>query len=584
MMRLREWCPYPIGYSGHEEGTAISIAAVGMGATMLERHITLDRSMRGPDHRASLEPDRFKGLVDAVREVEASLGVGHRWVSRGEVLNRRVLGKSIVAAVDVPAGTTITADMVATKSPGMGLSPQQIRLLIGRRVRRHLRRDDLFLETDLQDHHEVHKSTTIDLGFPWGVVARFPDLDALIARFGPQGLAFVELHMSDRDLDAGLEAVPSARHPTGMVVHAPEYCHDALIDLCAEDDEQRAMSVRRIQETIDLARLIAPRFDPLGDRGPKIVVHVGGMSRPGASYEGEAAAGRLCDSIRRLSTDGVDLLLENLPPCPWYFGGRWSGHMLVDAEHTRRMCETTGLGLCFDTSHAALACHGTGDSLLRYAQRVAPCVRHLHISVGAGMSGEGLQIGDGQVDFLEIWPVLTHAQATGVPEIWMGHHNVGSGFQTALERLADIAWAARALAGVARAGVRTELAKMAVRPDTTLAAVMRAIESNRLGTAFVVDSHGIVVGIATDGDIRRALLAGRTLQSRIGDVMTRDYAFAFADATPADIKARLSRLHRVLPILDSARRLVSFATTGTPTVEGVVSLDLGAVAGGEGGR
>jgi N-acetylneuraminate synthase len=573
MARLREWCSYPIGYSGHEEGTAISIAAVGMGATMLERHITLDRTMRGPDHRASLEPPRFKELVDGVREVEAAVGVGHRWVSRGEVLNRRVLGKSLVAAVDLPAGATIVAGMVTAKSPGMGLSPQRIGQLLGRRLRRPVRRDDLFLEADLEEALETHESTRLDLGVPWGVVGRFTDLDPLIARFGPQGMAFIELHLSDRDLDAGVDAVPARRFPAGMVVHAPEYCHDTLLDLCADDDEQRAMSVRRIQQTIDLARLIAPHFEVRDARGPKVVVHVGGMSRSPGGYDRDAAAARLSAAIRALDAGGVDLLLENLPPCPWYFGGRWSGHVLVDAGHTRDLCEMTGLGLCFDTSHAALACHGTTGSLTGFVQAVKPYIRHLHIADAAGSSGEGLQIGDGQVDFLEIWPALMQTGATAVPEIWMGHHNVGSGFQTALNRLADIAWAARALAGVTRDGVRAALGQMVVRPEATLAAVLTALNANRLGTIFVVGPQAVVVGIATDGDIRRALLAGRTLQDRVGDVMTRDFAFAFADASVDDVHARLSPTYRVLPILDSARRLVSFATRGAPAVDGVLSLD-----------
>ena len=568
MARLREWCAFPVGYSGHENGIAISTAAVAMGATMLERHITADRSLRGPDHRASLEPARFKELVAAVREVEASFGVGHRWVSRGEVLNRRVLGKSLVAAVDVPAGTVITPAMLATKSPGMGLSPQQIAQLTGRRLARSLRRDDVFLESDLRDGEETHSARVLDLGIPWGVVARFPDLDALMARFAPQGMAFVELHMSDRDLDAGLAAAPDRTFPVGMVVHAPEYCHDALIDLCAEDDEQRAMSVRRLQKTIDLARAVAPRFSPMGTRGPKVVIHAGGMSRATTGYDREAAAGRLDRAVRELNTDGVDLLLENLPPYPWYFGGRWAGHMLLDADNTRRMCEMTGLGLCFDTSHAALACHESGESLLEFARVVSPFVRHLHIADGAGISGEGLQIGDGQVDFLEMWSALMQTGATGVPEIWMGHHNVGSGFQTAVERLAQIAWAARVLAGVEREAVRADLAKMVVPVDATLGATLRAFENNHLGTVFVVDAQFAVVGVATDGDIRRALLANRTLQSPISDVMTRDFAFAFSDATPTDIKARLSSHYRVLPILDQARRLASYAASPEPTPTG----------------
>ena len=84
MERLREWSGRPVGYSGHDTGTAISLAAVAMGARLLERHLTLDRTMRGPDHKASLEPAQFAEQVRALREVEASIGVPHRWITRAK--------------------------------------------------------------------------------------------------------------------------------------------------------------------------------------------------------------------------------------------------------------------------------------------------------------------------------------------------------------------------------------------------------------------------------------------------------------------------------------------------------------------
>src|ERR1041385_7040824 len=149
MERLREWSGRPVGYSGHDTGTAVSLAAVAMGARLLERHLTLDRTMRGPDHKASLEPAQFAEQVRAIRDVEASLGVPHRWITRGETLNRRVLGKSLVAAVDIPAGTESSRDMLTSKSPGLGLSPQFIDRLIGRRLARAVVRDEAFRHSDI---------------------------------------------------------------------------------------------------------------------------------------------------------------------------------------------------------------------------------------------------------------------------------------------------------------------------------------------------------------------------------------------------------------------------------------------------
>src|SRR5262249_13559305 len=195
---------------------------------------------------------------------------------------------------------------------------------------RAVARDEMFLHSDIEDRVEGREHAAIDIGAPWGVVARFLDFAPLERAFAPIGMRFVEFHVSDRDLDVGASAYEGGRRPFGFVVHAPEYCHDTLIDLCAAEDGQRALSVQRIQKTIDLARDLAPKFEwdgALFPRGPKIVMHVGGMSPKSGGYDVDAATARLLAALRQLDTRGVDLLLENLPPYPWYFGGRWFGNI-----------------------------------------------------------------------------------------------------------------------------------------------------------------------------------------------------------------------------------------------------------------
>ena len=563
MERLREWSRRPVGYSGHDTGTAISLAAVAMGARMLERHLTLDRTMRGPDHKASLEPAQFTEQVRALREVELSIGVPQRWITRGETLNRRVLGKSLVAATDIPAQTTIDRGMLTSKSPGLGLSPQFVDKLVGRRLSRAIGRDEMFHQSDVEDAVASGAATAIDVGAPWGIVARFLDFAALEQAFVPLGMRFVEFHVSDRDLDAGAAGYQGGRKPFGFVVHAPEYCHDTLIDLCSADDAQRALSVERIQKTIDLARDLAPLFqweDALFPKGPKIVMHVGGMSpRPGG-YDLEAATGRLLEALRRLDTAGVDLLLENLPPYPWYFGGRWFGHVICDPENTVMLCRESGLGLCFDTSHAALECARSGASLLEFARAVTPYLRHLHMSDGAGTSGEGLQIGDGSVNFVALLPVLLEAQPTIIPEIWMGHHENGAAFRVALERLTESRWASMVLGRPADRRTRADLSALIVMVDASLFTALRVIDTNRMGIAFVIDAARHVVGVVTDGDIRHALVRGINLHDDVGQAMTRTFVHGEKGMSPLELRARLPGRTRVMPILDAGGRLVDFAS------------------------
>jgi sialic acid synthase SpsE/sugar phosphate isomerase/epimerase len=566
MDRLREWSGRPVGYSAHDNGTAVSLAAVAMGARMLERHLTLDRTMRGPDHKASLEPAQFMEQIRALREVELSIGVPRRWITRGETLNRRVLGKSVVAATDIPANTPISRTMLTSKSPGLGLSPQFVDKLIGRKLPRAIARDEMFRQADIEDAVAGGPVTPIDIGAPWGIVARFLDFADLEQAFAPLGMRFVEFHVSDRDLDAGVSAYTGGHKLFGFVVHAPEYCHDTLIDLCSGDEAQRHLSVQRIQKTIDLARSLEPSFawDPaLFPRGPKIVIHVGGMSQRPTQYDVKAANDRLIDALRQLDTSGVDLLLENLPPYPWYFGGRWFGHVLCSAENTVNLCEASGLGLCFDTSHAALECARSDVGLLRFAELVAPYVRHLHVSDGAGTSGEGLQIGEGSINFVALLPPLLVAKPTVIPEIWMGHHENGAGFRHALERLTEVNWASKVLGRPTDRRVRPDLRAMTVLHDATTFAALRVIDGNGLGIAFVLDGSGRVVGVVTDGDIRHAFVRGVNLHDDVSKAMTRSFVHGEPGQSPMELRARLPGRTRVMPILDDSGHLVDYASLDT---------------------
>jgi sugar phosphate isomerase/epimerase len=315
-------------------------------------------------------------------------------------------------------------------------------------------------------------------------------------------------------------------------------------------------------ETRDLAPLFTWN-DTLFPSGPKIVMHVGGMAPKSGGYDLEAATDRLLGALRQLETTGVDLLLENLPPYPWYFGGRWFGHAICDPENTVLLCKESGLGLCFDTSHAALECARSGASLIDFARVVSPYVRHLHVSDGAGTSGEGLQIGDGTVNFVALLPVLLERQPTLIPEIWMGHHENGLAFRTALERLTEIRWASLVLGRPSDRRTRPDLRALTVTEDATVFTTLRVIDTNRMGIVFVLDGARHVVGVVTDGDIRHAFIRGMNLHDQIGQVMTRDFVHGLVGMSPAELRARLPGRTRVMPILDADRCLVDFVSVDT---------------------
>ena len=128
----------PVGYSDHTLGIEIAVAAVALGASILEKHFTLDQSLSGPDHRASLVPPRFAEMVRAVRKVERALGDWQKQPVPAEADVRRMARRSLVAACDIAAGTRIEQGMVVAMRPGTGLSPSLLPQVIGRIAKRHI--------------------------------------------------------------------------------------------------------------------------------------------------------------------------------------------------------------------------------------------------------------------------------------------------------------------------------------------------------------------------------------------------------------------------------------------------------------
>ena len=136
MASLRKAFGYPVGYSDHTVGPEVALAAVALGASVLERHITLSRDLPGPDHRASLEPGELESMVASIRRVERALGSANKVPTDAERQNAINIRKSIVAARALPAGTLLESDMVTYKRPGSGMKPSTVHLILGRRLLR----------------------------------------------------------------------------------------------------------------------------------------------------------------------------------------------------------------------------------------------------------------------------------------------------------------------------------------------------------------------------------------------------------------------------------------------------------------
>ena len=433
MNQLRKIHPL-VGYSGHERGINVSLAAVALDACVIERHLTLDRTAEGPDHAASLTHTDFKLLIEGIREIEVALGKGKaRQLSQGEMINRENLGKSLVAAISLPKGVILSADHIKVRSPGQGLSPQRYEALLGRTLQREMNKEDFFFPSDLKDQRIEPRPYRFTR--PWGVPVRYHDFKEFAGRINPD---LWEFHLSYSDMELKPENFLSGRYDSGFVVHAPElFANSRLMDLASSDEAYRQQSILETQRVIDITRDLK-YFFPRTTR-PIIVANIGGFTMD-APLPPEVITDyykRFAESLKQLDTDGIELTPQTMAPFPWHFGGQRFQNMFVHIDEIVDWCQRLKLRICFDISHTRLTCNHFGLSFYDFAEKIAPLVAHLPLGDALGLNGEGLQIGDGDIDFLRLGEILKQGcpEASFIPEIWQGHKNGGEGFWVAMERL-----------------------------------------------------------------------------------------------------------------------------------------------------
>ena len=413
----------PVGYSGHDIGITIPLVAASMGACIIEKHITLDRNMNGPDHKISLEAFELSRMVRDIKVADQAMGKEQRFLLRGEILNRELFGKSLYARCDIKVGDTITREMMTVLGPGKGLPPSMADELTGKRAARDIEKGSYFVEEDITGND----SQKISKGFnsKWGLIARYDDFESMVD-LNPD---VIEFHFTENDLARSF--TPPKKYGQSLVVHAPEYMGERLFDLCSENEEIRKASLGVVAKTVRVTQNLAPFFN---NDIPKIIVHPGAMSL-NKKLDVKILKRQLEVSVAEMETCGFEILLENLPPYPWYFGGAWKGNYFMNAEEIASFCRDTGINICFDLSHAALYCNAKNKSLFQYVETVYPYIRHVHFADGYGLDGEGVQIGEGDIDFGSVMPLFKDYRGTWVPEIWRGHLSNSKGFIEALSRL-----------------------------------------------------------------------------------------------------------------------------------------------------
>jgi sugar phosphate isomerase/epimerase len=248
----------------------------------------------------------------------------------------------------------------------------------------------------------------------------------------------LEFHMSYRDLD--LDPAQFLEKPMSLelVVHAVEtFGNDHVLNFASEDPDYRTESIKNLQKCIEQTRSLK-KFFPKTSR-PPIVTNIGGFTKhaPLAAHERAALYERVADGLSQLDQEGVEIIIQTMPPYPWLLGGQMFHNLFLDPEDTAAFCAKYGYRVCLDVSHSHLAGNHLSRTLTEYVHQLGPYIAHLHLVDGMGVGEEGLQIGDGTIDFKQLSYDLARAapEASFIPEIWQGHENGGEGFWIALERL-----------------------------------------------------------------------------------------------------------------------------------------------------
>lgn len=423
-----------VGYSGHERGFNVAIAAVASGAKIIEKHFTFDRTLEGVDHKVSLLPNEFKSMVDAIRQVEQSIGNNNsRIITQGEIINRETLAKSLVAKCDIAKDQNITSEMITIKSPGKGLQPNKLNKLVGKVASRTIKAGDFFYASDIDGSQTEARNYKFNR--PWGLPVRFHDAKKL---WNKSNLDMLEYHLSYTDLNVAVKEYKINLKGKALIVHCPELFEgDHILDLCSADEVYRKKSINYLKRVVEITKEIATTFAAKGK--PFIITNIGGHTSDGLlpAEKRESLYKLTLESINQIDTRGIEIIPQTMPPFPWHFGGQRFHNLFMEPMEIAKFCQNNGFRVCLDVSHSKLACNHFGWSFDDFINTVGPHTAHLHIADAKGIDEEGLQIGQGEIDFYAMAKQLNKVapDASFIPEVWQGHNNNGQGFWMALENL-----------------------------------------------------------------------------------------------------------------------------------------------------
>jgi len=264
-----------------------------------------------------------------------------------------------------------------------------------------------------------------------GLKARFSDLDGVLA-LKPE---LIELHFSDKDPDYKFN--PPKKIPIPCMIHLPEIWNGNLIDAGNIKSENQVLPLRESRHVLqDVITKSEKFFKHFNNTKNFFILHPGGMTfERDYPKNNKLRMEALLETLSMLKTNNSEILVENLPPFPWYFGGQWNTNYFMDAQEIKEFCDKTGRKICFDTSHSKLYCNYAKKDFNKEVNLIKVYMQHLQVADAKGLDIEGVQIDEGEIDFGKFFKIIKDYDEFVVNEVWQGFLNDFAGFKIAMERI-----------------------------------------------------------------------------------------------------------------------------------------------------
>lgn len=413
-----------VGYSSHDNDWEVCLLAMQMGVSVIERHITLNRSADGLDHSSSSTPDHFKKMANFANAMPIMLaGNSPRSANQGELLNRQNLGRSYYAKDNFAKGDLIKLSDLEYRSPRTGLDKTNIEEYICKPLQINLSKGQVVAKGIFNKSSPI-SDNIIDIAkqMKLAIPVRLHDFEKMKSLF-PIGA--YEFHLSFDEVLSEIDFTNIS--PDNLYsIHLPDYINPTqLIDPFSENDDQKSASLILLERTVNFAEKLQ---DLTGTNVPIVgsfsVVHL----------DREDFFEKHSTLFKGYQARGVNMVPQWLPPIAWYFGGSVSLDVMNTSEDIKYL-KKHKIGLCMDLCHLILGRNYYDFSANSIIDDLKKQVQHIHIADAAGIDGEGLQIGEGDAKNMKIIKKAFDFDCMKVIEVWQGHLDNGAGFSKAISNL-----------------------------------------------------------------------------------------------------------------------------------------------------